>query len=192
MPPHRSIVCDIAAAIRAKPEAERTEREKEALSGMSMPIGMDTYDFEDTGISDSNGFFYPPSPAREPFASLFLHAPAVARELVRTLSNRATTAWRQIHEINAPPPNQLINNGHRSKNGPNPRRRVNRRAVRAFRAVEWRAPENTIEAIMRGHISGVWTAFVRLLRAWRKRQRERRELSLMLPRTSATCPCRRA
>ncbi|HWO85850.1 MAG TPA: hypothetical protein VNN75_05105, partial [Stellaceae bacterium] len=90
------------AAIRAKPEAERTEREKEALSGMFMPIGMDTYDLKDTGINDSHGFFYPPSPVHEPFASLFLHTPAVARELVRTLSNRATTAWRQIHEINAP------------------------------------------------------------------------------------------
>jgi hypothetical protein len=90
------------AAIRAKPEAERTEREKQALSGMFIPIGMKTYGFDDTGIDNMHGFFYPPSPAHEPFASLFRHAPDVARELVRTLSNRATTAWLQIHEINAP------------------------------------------------------------------------------------------
>ena len=90
------------SAIRAKPEAERTEREKEELLGMFMSLGMKTYDFNDTGINDSHGFFYPPAPAHEPFASLFRHAPDVARELVRTLSNRATTAWLQIHEINAP------------------------------------------------------------------------------------------
>jgi hypothetical protein len=93
------------AAIRAKPEAERTEREKKALSGMFMSLSsfsMKTYDFDDTGIDDLHGSFYPPSPAHEPFASLFTHAPGVARELVRTLSNRATTAWLQIHEINSP------------------------------------------------------------------------------------------
>ena len=89
-------------AIRAKPEAERTEDEERALSGMFMPLGMKTYDFNDTGIDRTHGFFYPPSPAHEPFASLFQHAPDVARALVRTLSNQATKAWLQIHEINAP------------------------------------------------------------------------------------------
>ena len=89
------------AAIRAKPEAERTERERKALSGMFMSLGMKTYDFIDTGIKNSDGF-YPPSPAHEPFSSLFRHAPDVARELVRALSNRATTAWLQVHEINSP------------------------------------------------------------------------------------------
>ena len=69
---------------------------------MFMPLGMKTYDFNDTGIDRTHGFFYPPSPAHEPFASLFQHAPDVARALVRTLSNQATKAWLQIHEINAP------------------------------------------------------------------------------------------
>ena len=90
------------AAIRAKPESERTEHEKRALSGMFMSLGMDTYDFDDTGLDRLHSSFYPPSPAHEPFASLFQYAPDVARALVRTLSNRATTAWLQIHEINAP------------------------------------------------------------------------------------------
>ena len=65
---------------------------------------------------------------------------------------------------------------------------LNRRAIRASRAVEWRTPADTMEAIARGHISGVWTAFVRLLRTWRERQRERRELSLMLPRDFGDLP----
>jgi hypothetical protein len=90
------------AAIRAKPEVERTEQEKRMLSGLFMSLGMKTYDFDDTGIDRMHGFFYPPSPAHEPFASLFQFAPDVARALVRTLSNQATKAWLQIHEINAP------------------------------------------------------------------------------------------
>jgi hypothetical protein len=60
---------------------------------MFMPLGMKTYDFNATGINDHHSFFYPASPAHEPFSSLFRHAPDVARELVRTLSNQATTAW---------------------------------------------------------------------------------------------------
>ena len=91
------------AAIRAKPKEERTEQEKRLLSGayMSFPTEK-TYDFDDAGVDRMHSFFYPPSPAHEPFASLFQHAPDIARALVRTLSNQATKAWLQIHEINAP------------------------------------------------------------------------------------------
>ncbi len=90
------------AAIRAKPQAERTEHEKRILRGLFMSLGMKTYDFNDTGIDRMHGSFYPPSPAHEPFASLFQYAPDVARAVVRTLSNRATEAWLQVHDINAP------------------------------------------------------------------------------------------
>jgi uncharacterized protein YjiS (DUF1127 family) len=62
---------------------------------------------------------------------------------------------------------------------------LNRRAIRASRAVEWRTPADTMEAIARGRISGVWTAFVRLLRTWRERHLERRNLSLMSGRDLA-------
>jgi hypothetical protein len=89
------------AAILAKPQAERTENEKRFLSGSFTPFGR-RYDFNDTGIDRRHGSFYPPSPAHEPFPSLFRYAPDFARDLVRTLSNRATEAWLQVHDINAP------------------------------------------------------------------------------------------
>ena len=44
-------------------------RRGRSLLGMFMPIGINTYDFKDTGIDRSHGFFYPPSPAHEPFAA---------------------------------------------------------------------------------------------------------------------------
>jgi len=41
----------------------------------------------------------PASPAREPFRSLFQHAPDEGRALVRDLTNHAITAWRQLHRL---------------------------------------------------------------------------------------------
>jgi hypothetical protein len=41
--------------------------------------------------------FWPPSPLREPFHSLFQSSPAAALRLLRELCNHAMTAWRQLH-----------------------------------------------------------------------------------------------
>lgn len=41
----------------------------------------------------------PAAPAREPFRSLFQHAPDEGRALVRDLANHAITAWRQLHRL---------------------------------------------------------------------------------------------
>ncbi len=90
------------AAVRAKPESERSENESRFLKHSFPLFGDKTYDFDDIGIDARHQFFYPPTPLHQPFASLFALAPAVALTLVRDIGNRATTGWKQIHEINSP------------------------------------------------------------------------------------------
>ena len=55
-------------------------------------------DWNRLSIDDGFGFF-PASPLREPFTSLFQLAPDEARRLVIELSNHAITAWRQLHRL---------------------------------------------------------------------------------------------
>ena len=87
-------------AVLAKPEAERTRREQMALSGgySLRTIGDFSYhDWERLSIHDDHRSFWPPSPLREPFHSLFQSSPVEALRLVRELCNHAITAWRQLH-----------------------------------------------------------------------------------------------
>lgn len=90
-------------AIREKPEAERSSIERRILSSPSSftMIGHKTFDHDDMGIDRHHRYFYPPSPAHQPLASLFAVAPDIARALVRDMANHATNAWRQVLEINA-------------------------------------------------------------------------------------------
>jgi len=87
-------------AILARPEAERSRNEKMALDGgFSLhPIGDFSYhDWDRLSIHDEYKNFYPPSPLREPFHSLFQSSPSDALRLLRELCNHAMTAWRQLH-----------------------------------------------------------------------------------------------
>lgn len=87
-------------AVLAKPEAERTRQEQMALSfGPSLrTIGDFSYhDWERLSIHDDHRSFWPPSPLREPFHSLFQSSPDYALRLLRELCNHAMTAWRQLH-----------------------------------------------------------------------------------------------
>ncbi|TRZ97479.1 MAG: ATP-binding protein, partial [Nitrospiraceae bacterium] len=87
-------------AVLAKPESERSSREKMALSeGVYIrPIGDFSYhDRERLSIHDDHRSFWPPSPLREPFHSLFQSSPDEALRLLRELCNHAITAWRQLH-----------------------------------------------------------------------------------------------
>lgn len=52
--------------------------------------------WRELSINYSTNIFFPPSPLREPFASLFKVAPGDALALVRDLTNHAITAWRQL------------------------------------------------------------------------------------------------
>ena len=86
--------------IQAKPEAERSHEEKMALSGgVSLrPVGSFNYhDWERLSICDDHRSYWPSSPLREPFHSLFQSSPDLALRLLRELCNHAVTAWRQLH-----------------------------------------------------------------------------------------------
>jgi hypothetical protein len=56
-------------------------------------------DWEQLAIHDDHRSFWPPSPLREPFASLFRQSPTHALYLLRELCNHAIKAWRQLHRL---------------------------------------------------------------------------------------------
>ena len=87
-------------AIRSKPEAKRTRREQMALSCTPFlrSIGDFSYhDWDRLSLQDTFQGFWPPSPLREPFHSLFQSSPEDALRLLRELCNHAIVAWRQLH-----------------------------------------------------------------------------------------------
>ena len=86
--------------ILAKPEAERTYEENMVISSAIFlrPVGdFSHYDWQRLSIHDDHRSFWPPSPLREPFHSLFQSSPNEALRLLRGLCNHAMTAWRQLH-----------------------------------------------------------------------------------------------
>ena len=87
-------------AILAKPENERTDQDRNALSSLSPlhPIGdFSEFEWEELSLHGNLRGFWPPSPLREPFHSLFRSSPDEALRLLRRLCNHAITAWRQLH-----------------------------------------------------------------------------------------------
>lgn len=83
--------------IRALPESERQAYERFPMSPM-LPSRLEDHDWHDLAIEEHHGHFFPASPLREPFSSLFEHSPSHALALVRKVVNHATTAWRQLHQ----------------------------------------------------------------------------------------------
>ena len=57
-----------------------------------------------------------------------------------------------------------------------------RSAISKAAAVEWRRPGNTREATVRSRIASAWVVIARLLRTWRRRELQRRELSRLSSR----------
>jgi hypothetical protein len=87
-------------AALAKPEAERTRQDQIALSGgfyLRIVGDFSDHDWERLSIRDDHRSFWPPSPLRDPFQSLFKSSPDEALRLLRELCNHAMTAWRQMH-----------------------------------------------------------------------------------------------
>ncbi|MGH7170343.1 MAG: ATP-binding protein, partial [Gemmataceae bacterium] len=85
---------------RAKPESERTERDTAILEGGGVPhfgLQFSYYDWNRVSIDHDTHNFWPASPLREPFHSLFKSAPEYAIKLFDDLCNHAITAWRQLH-----------------------------------------------------------------------------------------------
>lgn len=88
--------------IEKKPEEERTRAEKLGLEAAYMPLGIesfDRYDWDDLSINDDLHTYFPASPLREPFNSLFVFSPLEALKLVSNLCTHAITAWRQLHKL---------------------------------------------------------------------------------------------
>ncbi|WP_183131246.1 hypothetical protein [Pseudomonas savastanoi] len=86
--------------LRAIPEAERTQRERNELDSAFFPLGQDRYSLDDIGINRHHRYYTDPSARHEPFTSLFDHAPGYALKLIRDLGNHAVTGWRQIYALN--------------------------------------------------------------------------------------------
>lgn len=59
----------------------------------------DYHDWNKLAIEDDLSAYFPPSPLREPFRSLFASAPDQALRLLAELSNHSMTAWRQLHAL---------------------------------------------------------------------------------------------
>lgn len=87
--------------VLAKPVEERTKREQFFLDSPSFILGSEFsyHDWDALAVDRDTHSFWPPSPLREPFHSLFAAAPDEALRLVRELSNHAITAWRQLHKL---------------------------------------------------------------------------------------------
>ena len=84
----------------AKPEAERTREDNIAVSGAFSFIGSRQFSYHDwqaLSVDRDTRHFWPPSPLREPFHSLFQSSAAEALRLLRDLCNHAMAAWRQLH-----------------------------------------------------------------------------------------------
>jgi len=86
--------------IQAMPPEERTRLDE--LTLLHPSLGMNSlghFDWERLAVNDHLSYFFPPSPLREPFQSLFASAPDLALHLLVKLSNHAITAWLQLHEL---------------------------------------------------------------------------------------------
>jgi hypothetical protein len=57
------------------------------------------HDWDRLAVNGGTQSYFPASPLREPFASLFNNVPNEARRLVRDLTNHAITAWRQLFDL---------------------------------------------------------------------------------------------
>jgi hypothetical protein len=93
-------------AILAKPESERTREEQMAISCDSfLRFGDDFSDhsWKNLAIYDDHRSYWPTSPLREPFQSLFHSSPDEALRLLREICNHAVTAWRQLHRHSRKP-----------------------------------------------------------------------------------------
>ena len=88
-------------AIRDKDPADRTPDEVRYLSGAFSHFGQSfgSHDWEALAVERDSVEYFPASPLREPFHSLFKHNPEEALRLVKAISNHAITAWRQLHKL---------------------------------------------------------------------------------------------
>ncbi len=90
------------AAVRAKPEAERTEDDKRVISGLYSMISAPSLEYgawDNLAVDLEVSEYFPASPLREPFHALLDRAPTEGLRLIKDLTNHAMIAWRQLNRL---------------------------------------------------------------------------------------------
>ncbi|WP_411847443.1 hypothetical protein AAFN60_09020 [Roseibacillus persicicus] len=94
------LLVEVALAFLKKPFPEETRaRLKKERSSVGIPPYYSSFDLNRLSIEDDHSSFYPESPLREPFHSLFEFSPQEGIRLVRELCNHAMEAWQQLHRL---------------------------------------------------------------------------------------------
>ncbi|MGF3021658.1 hypothetical protein ACQVP2_02365 [Methylobacterium aquaticum] len=86
--------------LRQRPQESLSWSEKMTLTSPNIGYGgPDRWDWDALALErDSHGYF-PASPLHQPFQALFEDAPDEALRLVRSMTNHAVEAWRQLHRL---------------------------------------------------------------------------------------------
>jgi len=93
----KSLVDLSLAFLRAELPDERVARLEQDRFYLRTIGDFSDFDWDRLSIRDDHRSFWPASPLREPFHSLFQSAPDEALRLFGELCNHAMTAWRQLH-----------------------------------------------------------------------------------------------
>lgn len=86
--------------LRKRPEESLDWSEQMSLSSPNLGYwGPDRIDWESLSLERDPTAYFPASPLHQPFQALFENAPDEALRLVRSMSNHAMEAWRQLHRL---------------------------------------------------------------------------------------------
>ncbi|MFN4012139.1 MAG: hypothetical protein ACK4K8_19485 [Pannonibacter sp.] len=86
--------------LRKRPEESLDWSEQMSLSSPDLGYwGPDRLDWESLSLERDPTSYFPASPLHQPFQALFKKAPDEALRLVRSMSNHAVEAWRQLHRL---------------------------------------------------------------------------------------------
>lgn len=86
--------------LRRRPEDSLDWGERMSLSSPNLGYwGPDRWDWDALSIERDSFGYFPASPLHQPFQALFKNAPDEALRLVRSMSNHAVEAWRQLHRL---------------------------------------------------------------------------------------------
>lgn len=86
--------------LRRRPEDSLDWGERMSLSSPNLGYwGPDRWDWDALSIERESLGYFPASPLHQPFHALFEDAPDEALRLVRSMSNHAVEAWRQLHRL---------------------------------------------------------------------------------------------
>lgn len=86
----------------AKPDGSLSDADQKFLEVSGPPRfvrSISSHDWESLSLTRGGTEFWPPSPLREPFRSLFEKAPDLGFRLLTELSNHAMAAWRQLFRL---------------------------------------------------------------------------------------------